>query len=238
MADVSPIDVKLIMSKIAIGAPLTGGEFRFGLFDHGGIELYTASNDATGLITFPAVRFSSPGIYHYTVREISAPPHWITDTTEWPVEINVTLGADNRLHAVVTYPKVTPIFKNTHHGATCGLVEFPQLTFNAPGVYEYTLRERTHSGGGWTTDDSVIRVTATVVDDGHGNLVATINYPDEFPVFKNTYRTNPAHIIISACKIAFGAPLPGGRFEFGLYDENGHLISTVTNGPADETLLH
>jgi len=233
----SHVDVMLLMSKIAIGAPQTGGEFMFGIFNQGDTELYTATNDKTGLITFHAVRFTSPGVYHYTVKEISAPAGWDIDTTEWPVEINVTLGADNKLHAIVTYPNGTPVFIDTHQCAACGLVEFPELTFTVPGVYEYTLREKTPSGGGWTTDDSIIKVIVNVVDDGHGNLIATICYPDGFPTFTNIYEVNPACIIISACKTAIGAPLPAGRFEFGLFDEDGELISSVTNGPADETSL-
>ena len=235
MAAVPPIDVRLVMSKIAIAHSLRGGEFGFGIFNQNDVRLYAATNDRHGLIVFPAVRFSSPGDYHYTVREIFHPPNWEADTRIWPIHITVTQGADNRLYAIVDYPESTPVFKNMYQCETCGLVEFPELTFNQPGTYEYTLREETPSGDGWTTDGRLIRVVVTVVPDGHGNLVATIDYPEGFPTFVNTYSANPARIIISACKIAIGAPLPAGRFEFGLFDAAGDLIATVRNGPAEET---
>ena len=234
MTVVVPIDIKLIMSKIGVGAPLIGGEFEFGIFDESGKELYTATNDKSGLITFPAVHFSNPGMHHYTVKEINAPAGWDTDDTVWPIKVEVALLA-GRLVATVTYPEGVPVFVNTHHSATCGSFVFPELTFDSPGVYEYTLKEQTPSGDGWTTDDTIIKVIVTVVDDGHGNLVATVEYPDEFPSFTNTYNIAPAHIIISGCKVAIGAPLPAGKFTFGLYDSEGKLVSTATNGPADET---
>jgi hypothetical protein len=69
-----------------------------------------------------------------------------------------------------------------------------------------------------------------VIDDGYGNLIATMTFPDGFPSFTNTYTTTPSQIIISGIKAAVGAPLPCGRFTFGLYDDEGELIATVTNG--------
>ena len=230
----APIEIRLLMSKIAIGAPLTNGLFEFGIFSQNRTELYTAKNDANGLITFPEVRFSSPGQYNYTVKETSGPAEWDRDTREWPIQIKVN-NEGGELHALLTYPDGVPVFVNKHRSRTCGLVEFPELSFTHPGVFEYTLRELTPSGGGWTTDDSEIKVIVSVVSDGHGNLVATISYPEGFPSFTDTHESKPAHIIINACKIAIGAPLPAGRFEFGLFDAAGDLISTATNGPADET---
>jgi hypothetical protein len=93
----------------------------------------------------------------------------------------------------------------------------------------------TPSGGGWTTDPAIIRVVVNVIDDGNGNLVATISYPDGFPSFTNTYTAGPARVTISGCKRAIGAPLPAERFTFGLFDQDGVLIDTTTNAPADET---
>jgi len=228
----SPIDVELIMSKIAIGSSLSGGEFTFGIFAQDDTELYRTTNDAAGLITF-TVRFSSVGSYHYTVKEILSPPDWDKDTKEWPVEIEVVL-LGNELNAIVSYPNGTPVFINTHHSVTCGSFIFPELIFDAPGIYEYTLEELTPSGGGWTTDDRIIKVIVTVVADKHGNLIATVSYPDGFPSFKNIYKTTPARIIISGCKTAVGAPLPAGWFRFGLFDKDGKLIYSVTNQSAEE----
>ena len=230
------INVMLLMSKIAIGAPQVGGEFTFGIFEQGGSEpLYTATNDAKGLINFSNVSFSAPGEYQYTVREIDAPSDWDKDTTEWSIKFDVT-NVQGNLVVAVTYPDGLPTFVNKHHGATCGAFQFPDLTFDEPGIYEYTVRELTQSGDGWTTDDRVVRLIVTVVDDGHGNLVALLEYPDGFPTFTNTYSVDPTRVIISGCKIAIGAPLPVGRFEFGLFDSEGNEIGRVTNGAAEETI--
>ena len=242
----TPVTITVIMAKIAIGAPLSGGEFIFSLNAEDDTQMYTASNDATGLITFPNVSFSSIGDYHYTAKEVSAPDGWERDNTVWPVDIEVYTVGDTdpadidtpaTLHALVSYPNGVPTFVNKLQGVTCGLFQFPELVFRAPGVYEYTLKELTPSGDGWDTDPSAIHVIVTVIDDGHGNLVAAVSYPSGFPSFTNTYNADPARIIISGCKTAIGAPLPAGRFVFGLYDQNNNLISTVTNGSANEIIV-
>jgi len=227
--DKTPVDVQMIMSVVAKGAQLTAGLFTVGILDDEGTDLYTATNEASGLVTFPAVRFSDIGTFHYTARIISLSTDWNIDPTEWPIHIDV-IESNDVLHATVTYPNGVPKFVNTVRGAVCeGPFEFPELIYNTPGTYEYTLEEMTPSGDGWITDDKVVTVIVTVVDDGHGHLVATVSYPDGFPTFTNTYHSNPARVVISGCKIAIGAPLPAGKFVFGLFDHEGKLISSVTN---------
>jgi pilin isopeptide linkage protein len=226
------VDVRLIMSKIAIGSHMVGNEFSFGIFDEHGTELVTGKNDATGLITFQHLRFDDEGLFEYTAKETDAPAGWDVDTTEWPVTIEVVEEASGDLLAIVTFPNGAPVFVNTNKSAGCGKFVFPELTFQTAGTYDYTLEELTPDGGGWETDKKVVHVIVTVVDDGHGHLIATVSYPDGFPTFTNTYKACPAKVIISGCKKAVGAPLPAGRFEFGLFDDNGTLIATVTNdGP-------
>ena len=239
MPNVPPMHITLRMSTIAIGAPLRGDEFAFGIFAEDGAELYTARNDSTGHIVFHNVRFDYPGTFQYTARVTQGPTnYWVLDPRVWHIEICVTQDADDRLYAVVRYPEGVPLFMNTYRDTTCGRIEFPELIFTAPGVHRYTLRELTPSGEGWITDDREIDVIVTVVDDGHGNLVATVEYPDEFPTFVNTYAAVAVRVKINACKTAIGAPLPAGRFEFGLFNEAGVLISTTRNGPADETFTN
>ena len=227
------VSVTLLMSKMAIGAALVHDEFTFGIFEKDASDpLYTAKNDEKGLISFPAMLFSNIGEYNYTVKEIDAPADWEADTKEWPLTITVT-NVQGKLIAMVKYPNGVPAFVNKHRSANCGAFQFPDLTYDKAGVYEYTLKELTPSGDGWTTDDSVIKIIVTVVDDGHGNLVATIEYIDGFPSFTNTYNAEPTRIVISGCKVAIGAPLPVGRFEFGLFDSEGNLIAKTTNEAAN-----
>ena len=240
MPNFIPADVNITMAIIAVGGALAGNEFRVRLYPESGADAITATNDASGLVTFNAVNFTSIGAYNFTARAENSMDDtsavWIIDDTEeWPVVVDV-YEAGNALQALVSYPNGVPTFTATRQGTTCGLFEFPELVFTSAGVYEYTLQELTPSGGGWTVDDGIIRVVVTVVDDGHGNLVATVSYPDGFPSFENRYNADPARIVISGCKTAVGAQLPAGRFVFGLYDYAGNLISSVTNNSAGETI--
>jgi len=222
------VDVTLKMSKFAIGAQLVGNEFSYGIFEQDGTEKYTAHNDANGLITFSNVHFNDAGTFSFTVKETTAPNDWERDTTEWPIEIEV-IEVDNQLSALVTYPNGVPVFTSRHHDSGCGKFEFPELTYDEAGSYEYTLKELTASGGGWQTDKTVKHVTVTVVDDGHGHLVATVSYSGGYPSFVNTYAPTPVKVTLHGCKTAIGAPLPAGRFEFGLYDDEDTLIATAKN---------
>jgi len=115
----------------------------------------------------------------------------------------------------------------------CNLIEF-KLTFDTPGVYEYTMEELTKSGNGWKTDDGEFRVIVKVDDDGEGKLVAKVEYPDGEPNFENKYETEPVEVVIKATKCAIGAELPCEKFEFGLFDEEGELIATAKNKSEDD----
>ena len=64
-------------------------------------------------------------------------------------------------------------------------IKFPQLTFDEPGVYSYTVRELDARQTDWTTDKRAFRVIITVTDDGSGRLAAELEYPDGFPTFTN-----------------------------------------------------
>ena len=226
------VKIDLTVTKRAVGAPIEGGEFTFGLFDHQGAELYTAVNNAGGVVTFHNVTFYEAGQYHYTIKETAAPGDWETDPAIWPVTIDVSRH-EHGLQAKVTYPNGPPVFENTKKNPCCGAFEFPPVCYSRPGVYELTLKELTPPGDGWQTDSKEIPVIVTVTDDGHGHLVASVHYPDGFPVFKNIYHAAPACVVIHGCKIAIGAPLPAGKFEFGLFNEAGELIATATNAAAE-----
>ena len=114
----------------------------------------------------------------------------------------------------------------------CSSIKF-KLTFDKPGVYEYTMEELTKSGNGWTTDDGEFKVIVRVEDDGHGKLTATVEYPDGNPHFENKYEAEPVEVVIKATKRAIGAELPCDKFEFGLFDEHGDLVATTRNRSED-----
>ena len=231
----SPVHVTLTMSRVAVGVPITQEPFHYGLFAADGALMRNASSSQDKRIIFHDVHFDNEGIYLCTIRETSHPQEWKPDLRIWPVEFHVTAVAA-QLECRVIYPEGIPRFFNELVACTtCGSIVFPELCFDAPGIYEYTMIEETPSGDGWETDDRVVRVMVHVEDDGHGNLFAYFEYPDGFPTFTNTRTLNPVCVEFRGCKIAIGAPLPEGRFTFGLYDEAGELVATTTNGPADET---
>lgn len=81
-----------------------------------------------------------------------------------------------------------------------GSVAFPALTFAEPGTYVYTISEVDGKQANVTYDTATYRVIVNVVDDGQGNLVATVAYDEgAAPTFKNSYTEPPAP-----------TPTPGG----------------------------
>ena len=81
-----------------------------------------------------------------------------------------------------------------------GSVAFPALTFTEPGTYVYTISEVNDKQANVTYDTTTYNVVVNVVDDGQGNLVATVAYDGgAAPTFKNSYTEPPAP-----------TPTPGG----------------------------
>ena len=81
-----------------------------------------------------------------------------------------------------------------------GSIAFPALTFAEPGTYVYTISEVNDKQANVTYDTATYKVVVNVVDDGQGNLVATVAYDGGVaPTFKNSYTEPPTP-----------APTPGG----------------------------
>lgn len=81
-----------------------------------------------------------------------------------------------------------------------GSVAFPALTFAEPGTYAYTISEVNDKQANVTYDTATYQVVVNVVEDGQGNLVATVTYDEgAAPTFKNSYTEPPAP-----------TPTPGG----------------------------
>lgn len=112
-------------------------------------------------------------------------------------------------------------------------MEFPELTFVAPGDYKYVIKELTPSGNGWEVDTHEYVVIIHVTTDAAGNLVADAEYPQGFPVFVNIFTEGVVRVSIVARTYTVGATLQTGMFSFGMYDMNGVLVpnSETANGP-------
>lgn len=72
--------------------------------------------------------------------------------------------------------------------AAGGSIEFPAIDFDKVGTYDFTLVEMNDGQTGITYDGRSYKVTVVVTDDGKGNLVANVTWPNGTPpTFKNTY---------------------------------------------------
>ena len=74
-----------------------------------------------------------------------------------------------------------------------GKISFDKFEYDEPGMYVYTISEVKGDETGMTYDKSVFTATVNVVDDGEGNLKASVAYAKgdksvEGIVFNNTYK--------------------------------------------------
>jgi len=108
-----------------------------------------------------------------------------------------------------------------------GNIVFPRIYLTSDGVHNYSVRELTPSGNGWTTDQTVFPVIITVRIE-EGNWVAHVDYPDGTPSFNNHFYSQPTAADIIAYKV-----IRGGTgmevFNFELLDASGDVIATAQN---------
>lgn len=74
-----------------------------------------------------------------------------------------------------------------------GKISFDKFEYSEPGTHVYTISEVKGDEAGMTYDKSVFTATVSVVDDGEGNLKASVTYTKgdksvEGIVFNNTYK--------------------------------------------------
>lgn len=107
--------VTLGASKVLNGKSLDAEEFTFVLTDEGG-EQVTATNDANGMVVFPAIGYSEPGTYQYTIAEVKGDESDVTyDESEYAVTVTVEDNGEGSLVATVAYEGGNaPVFTNTY----------------------------------------------------------------------------------------------------------------------------
>lgn len=111
-----------------------------------------------------------------------------------------------------------------------GNVALSAVEYTAPGVHNYTIRERGHgtTANGVTYSDATYRVTTTVVDNGDGTLGVTHKLVDaDEAEFENVYTAKPTKLALTAAKVLEGADLKAGQFTFKL--SGGGVELTATN---------
>ena len=120
----------------------------------------------------------------------------------------------------------------TAKNAADGTVTFPVISYDAADNHTYTISEKAGSEKGVTYDTATHKVTVAVVDNGAGELVATVT--DNNPTFTNTYKAAETKATITAKKVLNGKELEAGKYEFEL-KKGEEVVDTATNA-ADGTV--
>ena len=120
----------------------------------------------------------------------------------------------------------------TAKNAADGTVTFEAIEYAVAGNHTYTITEKAGSEAGVTYDTAKHEVKVAVVDNGAGELVATVT--DNNPTFTNTYKAASTTVNITAKKVLNGKALEAGKYEFEL-KEGDKVIGTATNA-ADGTV--
>ena len=108
-----------------------------------------------------------------------------------------------------------------------GQVTFDDITYNEPGEYHYTIREKAESDPTITYTDKELKVTVTVTEED-SQLIATAVYEGN-QVFENDYTPKAGSVVLNAEKILMGRSLQAEEFDFELVDEAGTVLQTKAN---------
>lgn len=125
----------------------------------------------------------------------------------------------------------------TGKNAADGTVALSPVTYTAPGMHSYELREVAGTAGGVTYDKTTYRVRATVTDAGNGTLTVKHELTDAegnaagdtSAIFTNGYEAAPVTLKLGAAKVLKGAELKAGQFGFELKGRDGKVMSTAKN---------
>lgn len=125
----------------------------------------------------------------------------------------------------------------TGKNAADGTVALSPVTYTAPGMHSYELREVAGTAAGVTYDKATYRVRTTVTDAGNGTLTVKHELADaegnavgdDSVTFTNGYEAAPVTLKLGAAKVLKGAELEAGQFSFELKSRDGKVMSTAKN---------
>ena len=145
-------EVTFEATKVLNGRALAAGQFTFGLYDQNGYRLQTATNDATGKVTFETIPYTYRDIraqnsedgtatLTYTIKEevpAASAPGYTYDTNEYQVTVTLSLSEDGtELLADVAYPTEAGLtFTNTYKAEGSFTFEGTKTVTNATVVRE------------------------------------------------------------------------------------------------------
>lgn len=100
----SPTSAGLSVTKALTGRELRAGEFAFQLVDAAGKVVSTGVNDAEGKVKLPAVTFTEPGDFAYTLREVPGDAAGVTyDARSYGLRAHVADNGDGTLGVTWAY---------------------------------------------------------------------------------------------------------------------------------------
>ncbi|AUJ87200.1 Spy0128 family protein [Enterococcus sp. CR-Ec1] len=108
-----------------------------------------------------------------------------------------------------------------------GQVAFDAITYNEPGEYHYTIREKAGDDPTITYSDNELKVTVTVTEED-SQLIAKAVYEGN-QVFENDYTPKAGSVVLSAEKVLIGRDLKAEEFDFDLVNEAGTVLQTKAN---------
>lgn len=100
----SPTSAGLTITKTLSGRDMLAGEFAFQLVDAAGKVVSTGTNDVEGKVELPAVTFTEPGDFAYTLREETGDAAGVTyDNRAYSLRAHVADNGDGTLAVTWTY---------------------------------------------------------------------------------------------------------------------------------------
>ena len=83
----------------------------------------TYTEPTKGLVEFGSIEYTQPGVYRYTIKELSTSGQgWTTDGNEFEVVVTVTDDANGNLIPSVSYPDGFPEFTNSYASTSTSIV--------------------------------------------------------------------------------------------------------------------
>ncbi|EGV02112.1 gram positive anchor [Streptococcus oralis SK313] len=122
--------------------------------------------------------------------------------------------------------------KNTASGEVVFKVDYTEA-----GEHTYTITEKEGSEKGVTYSTESYTVKVNVVDNGQGQLVATVENAEAERVFTNTYKAASTSATIKAKKVLNGKDLVADAYTFELKEKDA-VVATAKNTASGEVVFN
>ena len=144
---------------------------------------------------------------------------------------NKELVADAYTFELKEKDAVVATAKNTASGE----VVF-KVTYTEAGEHTYTITEKAGTEAGMTYSTESHTVKVNVVDNGQGQLVATVENAEAERVFTNTYKAASTSATIKAKKVLNGKELAADAYTFELKEKDA-VVAEAKNAASGEVVF-